>query len=64
MFMYFLLHLCLPHAVITARDKDDCVDKNDLNWVGWLAFGILMAVHILTDGMFRMSDILYDNDWI
>ena len=31
------------------RDQSDCRDTSDLDWRGWLAFGILMAAHLMKD---------------
>ena len=31
------------------RDNDDCFNTSDLTWQGWLAFGLLMFVHLSKD---------------
>jgi hypothetical protein len=33
------------------RDRDECFDTSDLDWKGWLAFVVLMAAHMLKDGI-------------
>ena len=30
-------------------DNDDCFNTSDLTWQGWLAFGLLMFVHLSKD---------------
>jgi len=39
----------LEYTMQCTKDQDDCVDKNDLSPLGWVAFVILMAANILTD---------------
>lgn len=41
------------------RDQETCFDTNDLNELGWFAFIILMAAHLLKDGISGLKMIKY-----
>ena len=41
------------------RDKETCFDTSDLDWKGWLAFAVLMAAHLLKDGISGIKMINY-----
>lgn len=51
-----------------SRDQNECAYVSDLNWIGWLAFGFLMAVHLLKDAINGIKLILLsangENNWI
>jgi len=40
----------LTYTWMCPRDNEPCWDDNDVTWEGWAAYGVLMVVHLLTDG--------------